>query len=87
MDWAENKMKALGIETQQVDIGNQTLPDGSVLKLPNVILGSLGNVSNEIIIIINTGVNLIKLVIVQYNIIFSYLFFSIHNSTFFFYNT
>lgn len=45
IDWAEKKMKELGIETQQVDIGNQTLPDGTVLKLPNVVLGTLGSVS------------------------------------------
>lgn len=45
IDWAETKMKALAIETQQVDIGNQTLPDGNVLKLPNVVLGTLGSVS------------------------------------------
>ena len=45
MDWTEKKMKDLGITTEQVDIGNQTLPDGSILKLPNVIMGTLGNVS------------------------------------------
>lgn len=45
MDWAEKRMKQLGIDTQQVEIGNQTLPDGTVLKLPNVILGTLGSVS------------------------------------------
>jgi hypothetical protein len=28
-----------------VDIGSQTLPDGKILKLPNVIMGYLGNVS------------------------------------------
>lgn len=59
MDWAEKKMKALGIETQQVDIGNQTFPDGSELKLPNVILGTLGNVSKSIALILSHQLHII----------------------------
>lgn len=45
MDFAETKLKAIGATVEQVDIGNQTLPDGTVLKLPNAILAVLGNVS------------------------------------------
>jgi hypothetical protein len=47
MDWAEAKLKTLGVETEQIDIGMQTLPDGSKLKLPNVIFGKLGSVSDK----------------------------------------
>lgn len=43
MDWAEAKLKTLGVETEQIDIGMQTLPDGTKLKLPNVIFGKLGS--------------------------------------------
>jgi hypothetical protein len=45
IDWAQKKMEGLGIKCEQVDIGMQTLPDGSQLKLPNVVLGTLGSVS------------------------------------------
>lgn len=45
MDWAQKRMEGLGITCEQIDIGMQTLPDGSTLKLPNVIFGVLGNVS------------------------------------------
>lgn len=47
MDWAQKKLEAIGVTVEQVDIGFQTLPDGSKLKLPNVIMGVLGNVSRE----------------------------------------
>lgn len=49
MDWCQKKLEALGSTIEQVDIGFQTLPDGKELKLPNVILGSLGNVSKSFI--------------------------------------
>jgi cytosolic nonspecific dipeptidase len=45
MDWAQKKLEAIGATVEQVDIGSQTLPDGKSLKLPNVIMGSLGSVS------------------------------------------
>jgi hypothetical protein len=48
IDWAQKRMEALGIQCTQHDIGNQTLPDGTVLKLPNVVFGVLGNVSHFI---------------------------------------
>lgn len=43
IDWAQKKMEALGVTCEQVDIGMQTLPDGSKLKLPNVVMGTYGN--------------------------------------------
>ncbi|KAG5667174.1 hypothetical protein PVAND_015169 [Polypedilum vanderplanki] len=43
IDFAQKKMEALGIKCEQVDIGMQTLPDGTTLKLPNVVMGVLGN--------------------------------------------
>ena len=41
-DWIDSQMKQLGIDTKQVPVGNQIL-DGKELKLPNVVLGTLGN--------------------------------------------
>lgn len=48
MDWAQKKLEALGAKVEQVDIGSQTLADGKSLKLPNVIMGYLGNVSKRL---------------------------------------
>lgn len=45
MDWTQKRLEALGATIEQVDIGHQDLPDGRKLKLPNVIMGQLGNVS------------------------------------------
>lgn len=45
IEWTKRKLEALGTSIELVDIGNQTLSDGKVIKLPNVILGQLGNVS------------------------------------------
>jgi hypothetical protein len=45
INWTQAKMEALGIVCEQVDIGMQTLPDDSLLKLPNVLMAKLGNVS------------------------------------------
>ncbi|XP_017893586.1 cytosolic non-specific dipeptidase isoform X1 [Ceratina calcarata] len=42
MKWAEAKLKDLGTITELVDIGIQTLPDGSEIALPPALLGSLG---------------------------------------------
>lgn len=41
--WLHCKLKALGVEAEECDIGTQTLPDGRPLRLPPVILGSLGS--------------------------------------------
>lgn len=51
MDWAQKKLEALGVVVEQVDVGSQTLSDGRVLKLPNVIMGILGNVSGRTLIL------------------------------------
>lgn len=45
IDWTQRKMEVLNISCKQVDIGKQTLPDGSEIKLPNVLTATLGNVS------------------------------------------
>lgn len=46
MDWAQQKMEAVNVSCRQVDIGTQKMPDGTELKLPNVLTGTLGNVSD-----------------------------------------
>lgn len=43
MRWAEVKLKDLGVTTELVDIGKQTLPNGSEIPLPPVLLGTLGS--------------------------------------------
>ncbi|KAH0947724.1 hypothetical protein HN011_009282 [Eciton burchellii] len=45
--WTEAKMKNLGATTELADIGKQTLPDGSEIPLPPVLLGSLGSDSKK----------------------------------------
>lgn len=47
IDWTQKKLEEIGTTVEQIDIGSQTLPDGRKLKLPNVIMGVLGNVSRE----------------------------------------
>lgn len=41
--WFADLLKLEGAELEVVDNGSQTLPDGRVLPLPPIILGSLGN--------------------------------------------
>ena len=43
MHWAGDRLKALGASVEYVDIGRQTLPDGSDINLPPVIMGQLGS--------------------------------------------
>ncbi|KYN42157.1 Cytosolic non-specific dipeptidase [Trachymyrmex septentrionalis] len=43
MKWAEARLKDLGAITELADVGKQTLPDGSEIPLPPVLLGSLGS--------------------------------------------
>jgi hypothetical protein len=45
INWAQQKMEALNISCRQIDIGNQDLPDGTKIKLPNILTGTLGYVS------------------------------------------
>lgn len=40
--WLDQHLKAVGVETQLVDIGKQTV-DGKELELPPIILGRIGN--------------------------------------------
>jgi len=42
MKWMGDELKGLGSDIEYVDIGSQTLPDGTVLKLPPVLMGELG---------------------------------------------
>lgn len=50
IDWTEERLKKLGVEVQQYEIGKQTLADGKILKLPNVILADLGDVKIKLFI-------------------------------------
>lgn len=43
MKWAEVRLKNLGATTELADVGKQTLPDGNVIPLPPVLLGTLGS--------------------------------------------
>lgn len=42
--WTAQKLKKIGATVELADIGKQTLHDGRILPLPQVILGTLGNV-------------------------------------------
>lgn len=41
LEWASTKLQALGATIELRDIGTQTLPDGSTIPLPPVLLGTL----------------------------------------------
>lgn len=41
VEWTEEKLKKLGVETSLRDVGNQTLPDGRKIPLPPVLFGTL----------------------------------------------
>lgn len=43
LEWASTKLQALGASVELRDIGTQTLPDGSTIPLPPVLLGNLGS--------------------------------------------
>ena len=47
MKWAEVRLKNLGATTELADVGKQTLPDGNVIPLPPVLLGTLGSDSKK----------------------------------------
>jgi len=42
MHWMGDELKALGAAIEYVELGDQTMPDGSVLPLPPVLMGELG---------------------------------------------
>ena len=41
MKWTGDELKALGAAIEFVDLGTQTLPDGTTLPLPPVLMGEL----------------------------------------------
>lgn len=43
MKWAEIKLKNLEATTELVDVGKQSLPNGTEIPLPPVLLGTLGS--------------------------------------------
>lgn len=43
MQWAQKHLEALGASIELRDNGQQTLPDGTVLNFPPILLGTLGN--------------------------------------------
>ncbi|XP_052801693.1 cytosolic non-specific dipeptidase-like isoform X1 [Mya arenaria] len=47
VEWTKTTMEKLGATCELEEIGNQTLPDGSELPLPPILLGSLGNDPNK----------------------------------------
>jgi nonspecific dipeptidase len=45
--WVGDRLKNLGCNVEYCEIGEQKLPDGTMLKLPKVLLGQLGNDPNK----------------------------------------
>lgn len=43
VNWVADRLRGLGATVELADVGKQTLPDGRVIDLPNVILGVLGS--------------------------------------------
>ncbi|KAG8187357.1 hypothetical protein JTE90_016907 [Oedothorax gibbosus] len=43
VNWVDKYLKNEGASTSLVDVGKQTLPDGTELPLPPILLGTLGN--------------------------------------------
>lgn len=41
--WVLQEFGKFGAKTELVDVGTQTLSDGSVIPLPPILLGTLGN--------------------------------------------
>ncbi|EDV59873.1 cytosolic non-specific dipeptidase [Drosophila erecta] len=40
--WTADRLRSLGAETELADVGQETLPNGQIIPLPNVLLGTLG---------------------------------------------
>lgn len=55
VNWTSDKLKALGATIELADVGNQTLHDGRTIKLPDVILATLGNVSTYFLSLDNSN--------------------------------
>lgn len=47
VEWTSKRLQNLGAHTELRDVGNQELYDGTVLPLPPILLGSLGNDPNK----------------------------------------
>ena len=47
MKWMGDELKNLGAAIEFVDLGTQTLPDGTTLPLPPVLMGELGTDKNK----------------------------------------
>ncbi|PVD33413.1 hypothetical protein C0Q70_04669 [Pomacea canaliculata] len=47
VEWTAELLRAQGGECTLKELGNQTLPDGTVLELPPALLGTLGNDPNK----------------------------------------
>jgi len=43
VQWTKSLMEKLGVKVELADVGEQKLDDGTILKLPDVILGTYGN--------------------------------------------
>lgn len=43
VEWTKGELEELGATCELEELGDQTLPDGSKLKLPPILLGTLGN--------------------------------------------
>lgn len=46
--WTAERLKKLGVHVELAELGNQTLHDGSVIPLPEVVLGTLTVVSIQV---------------------------------------
>lgn len=46
-EWTLNQLRSLGATGELVEIGMQTLPDGSQIELPPLVIGNLGNDPNK----------------------------------------
>jgi len=47
IEWTADKLRSLGTEIELADVGTQTLPNGTEIPLPKVILGTLGKDSKK----------------------------------------
>jgi len=47
VQWTKAKLEALGVTCSLHDVGKQTLPDGSTIPLPPVLMGQLGTDPNK----------------------------------------
>ena len=46
-EWTLNQLRSLGATGELVEIGMQTLPDGSQIELPPLVIGNLGSDPNK----------------------------------------